>query len=368
MNIYDFDGTIYDGDSSVDFIKYCFKKNKRCFLLLPKFLMAFFLYIFKFYSKEEMKAVFFSILKYFDNTEDIVSEFWNKYEYKLKRELTNIKAKEKVVVSASPEFLLKPILDKYKYKLIGSKVDIKTGKFMSLNCYGAEKVRRLNEIGITKCDKFYSDSFSDQPVANISKKAFFVKKSEIYEWYSYKEDNREAIYRKGKKRDILAYLLMLLIMSILSIVCSCFLSLVTYNVIISYILGAFFSICITYIINALINFKVKVSFSELVLFILNNFIAFIFQISLLIILYNLLGFNRIIAYIIASFSVIPIAYILIKNDLCFYTADNSFNKIIDNKFLIFILIFILAFLCALLAVYLMIGNVTMLPIIITFIV
>ena len=25
---YDFDGTIYDGDSSYDFYKFCFKKNK----------------------------------------------------------------------------------------------------------------------------------------------------------------------------------------------------------------------------------------------------------------------------------------------------------------------------------------------------
>ena len=25
---YDFDGTIYDGDSSVDFYKFCFKKKK----------------------------------------------------------------------------------------------------------------------------------------------------------------------------------------------------------------------------------------------------------------------------------------------------------------------------------------------------
>ena len=32
MNVYDFDGTIYDGDSSVDFFRFCLKKYKilRC--------------------------------------------------------------------------------------------------------------------------------------------------------------------------------------------------------------------------------------------------------------------------------------------------------------------------------------------------
>ena len=34
MNIYDFDGTIYDGDSSIDFFKYSLKKHKNLFLLL----------------------------------------------------------------------------------------------------------------------------------------------------------------------------------------------------------------------------------------------------------------------------------------------------------------------------------------------
>ena len=44
MNIYDFDKTIYDGDSSIDFYKFCVKKNKLMILTSFKELFYYFLY------------------------------------------------------------------------------------------------------------------------------------------------------------------------------------------------------------------------------------------------------------------------------------------------------------------------------------
>ena len=44
MNVYDFDNTIYDGDSSIDFYLFCLKKNKKVIYLLPKQFLAFTLY------------------------------------------------------------------------------------------------------------------------------------------------------------------------------------------------------------------------------------------------------------------------------------------------------------------------------------
>ena len=43
MNIYDFDKTIYDGDSSIDFLLFEIKRNKKVFLTLPKTVLYAFL-------------------------------------------------------------------------------------------------------------------------------------------------------------------------------------------------------------------------------------------------------------------------------------------------------------------------------------
>ena len=60
--------------------------------------------------------------------------------------------------------------------VIASKVDIATGRYCGINCYGQEKVRRFLEFypdGVI--DSFYSDSESDAPLGKLAKKNFLVK-------------------------------------------------------------------------------------------------------------------------------------------------------------------------------------------------
>ena len=61
--------------------------------------------------------------------------------------------------------------------LIASRVDSRTGIYTGKNCWGPEKPIRLkDEMGITHCDKFFSDSYSDQPLADIADEAFLILK------------------------------------------------------------------------------------------------------------------------------------------------------------------------------------------------
>ncbi len=156
MNVYDFDGTIYDGDSSIDFIKFCFKKNIKCLLLIPKYIFVFFLYMIRFYDKEELKSTFFEVVKYFKDIDSVVLKFWEKYEYKLKKKLF-INNKNNLIISASPDFLLRPIALKYKMKLIATCINKETGSVIGNNCFGKEKVKRLKKEDILEIDNFYSE-------------------------------------------------------------------------------------------------------------------------------------------------------------------------------------------------------------------
>lgn len=182
MKIYDFDRTIYDGDSSIDFFKYSLNKYKNLFLLLPGICTTFVLYKVKIIDKSYFKSKFFSIVKKMDNLEDDVKSFWKNNNKKIKSFYLKQKREDDIIISASPEFLLKPICEELGVKLIASKFDKKTGKLIGNNCYGYEKVHCLKELGIERCDEFYSDSKSDEPMKNIAKKAFFVRKNIIKEW------------------------------------------------------------------------------------------------------------------------------------------------------------------------------------------
>ena len=188
MNVYDFDKTIYDGDSTLDFYIFAVKKNLFLLKYLPKQFLGMILYYLKIINKEKYKESFFSFLKGIKNIDVERKIFWEKNEEKIKKWYLNQKNKSDIVISASPEWLLKPITDKLGIHLIATKVDKKTGRFNSLNCYGKEKVKRFKEKFLDKeIENFYSDHYSDTPMSLISKKSSIVKGEKIKKWTDGKE-------------------------------------------------------------------------------------------------------------------------------------------------------------------------------------
>lgn len=181
INLYDFDKTIYDGDSSTDFFFYSLVKYPRILTCLPKIAVAGIKYKLKKRSKTEMKEVIFSFVKYIPNMKEHIESFWDSHRCYLKDFYMKTNHDKDVIISASPEFLLKPIAEELKVlKLIGSKVDVKTGKFKGLNCHGEEKVKRLNkEYKDYEVLSSYSDSLSDIPILQLAKNQYIVKKDKL---------------------------------------------------------------------------------------------------------------------------------------------------------------------------------------------
>lgn len=130
-----------------------------------------------------MKERYFSFLKGIKDIDSKVEKFWDENRDKIRKNLFQNK-KNIVVISASPEFLLKDICKENGIEtVIATIVDKRNGKFFSKNCYGKEKVNRLNNEYKEYCiNEFYTDSLTDKYLAEISKKSFLVKKDKIEEW------------------------------------------------------------------------------------------------------------------------------------------------------------------------------------------
>lgn len=184
MNVYDFDKTIYKSDSTADFFLYSLKKHPKIFLLLPGIFAGWFkFYILKKGTKTQFKSKIMKFVKYIDYKKDI-DTFWNKNEHKIKDFYTTQQKEDDVIISASPTFILEPVCKKLGIKhLMCSEFDRITGLYSGENCHGKEKVKRYREIfGNAQIDEFYSDSYSDTPLAEIAEKAFMVKGNKITPW------------------------------------------------------------------------------------------------------------------------------------------------------------------------------------------
>jgi HAD superfamily phosphoserine phosphatase-like hydrolase len=183
MNVYDFDKTIYDGDSSIDFYVFNLKKQWSILIFVPAQLAAGLFYKLHLIDKTAMKQVFYSYFRFIPQMDRRLDEFWKQYSPRIKRFYQETHSSDDVIISASPEFLLKPICEALDVRMVGSIVDKKTGAYTGKNCYGEEKVVRFKQaFPASSIDTFYSDSLSDEPLAIISKKAVLVEGEMLKDW------------------------------------------------------------------------------------------------------------------------------------------------------------------------------------------
>ena len=183
MNVYDFDGTIFKGDSTAAFYLYSLRRHPLLVRFFPRQAKGLILYVLKKIDKTAFKEYFYSFLKGIDAPSE-VTRFWDCSESRIYAWYKAQQQADDVIISASPEFLLKPICTRLGIRhLLASRVDARTGLYSGINCRDHEKVRRFREIfGDAPIDCFYSDSEADLPLARLAAKAFFARRGIIRPW------------------------------------------------------------------------------------------------------------------------------------------------------------------------------------------
>lgn len=183
MNVYDFDKTLYSGDSCIDFYRYCLKRQPSLAFVLPRQVASMASAIFFAKGRTAFKEGFYAFLPHVRVLDDALAEFWSCAQQRFHEGMIKRLRTGDVIVSASPEFLLSPVCEELGLDLIASKVDALTGVCEGENCRGEEKVRRFRELYPNAViEEFYSDSSTDDPLARLAVKACKVKNGEVRPW------------------------------------------------------------------------------------------------------------------------------------------------------------------------------------------
>ncbi len=192
ITVFDFDGTITTKDTLLEFIKYSFGSFRfySGFLLHAPILIA---YILGFYpnwkAKQKIFSYFFKGMRY--------SEFKKKGEDfarivdKIVRAETlqclseHKKQGHKIyVISASIDEWVSPWCLQHGVDMVlGTKVEVITngclsGRFLSKNCYGREKVNRLLEVEPDRDTYYlyaYGDSRGDREIIDFADQGQYIK-------------------------------------------------------------------------------------------------------------------------------------------------------------------------------------------------
>ena len=192
FDLYDFDKTVYPVDSETVFLFYCIMRRPYLIFITPWLLLNLILFFLGFGDKHKGKC--FSFLR-FVNGEKLAKDFWENQQKKI-YPIFNPENRERpiVVCSASPEFFLKPICDKYDvHTLIATRMNPKTGEINGFNCKDKQKPLRLAEkLPDAKFINVYSDSLkNDIHIFELGERCFHANKGVLTEMSI--EDIRKAV-------------------------------------------------------------------------------------------------------------------------------------------------------------------------------
>lgn len=185
MNVYDFDNTIYDGESALDFFFYYIKKTPWLVKYIPKVFHALFKYkLGRITAEQALDNYGFLVEDYFAKIDDPVADaedFWNKHEKNIKPFYAKLHRDDDVIITASPEYSVKIICERLGISsCIGSVIDFENCKITRL-CMRRFKIPAfLEAFPDAHIENFYTDSEkNDAPLIEMADHAFIVKGSKI---------------------------------------------------------------------------------------------------------------------------------------------------------------------------------------------
>lgn len=193
MNVYDFDETIFTGDSEDRFFDFMFsKKGFRHYKINFKFYDL--LHKAHIITKTKSREHQYVFLKDIDDLDATLTAYWDEVQKYMKPWYNDVKQDDDIIASGTPRFLLEPIMKRLGLtNLVATEMDPHTGKIDGDFAVGEFKIVNFKAQFGTDCiDKFYSDAYSDRYVAEYAKEAYvFHDDDQITQWDEYFEAHPE---------------------------------------------------------------------------------------------------------------------------------------------------------------------------------
>ena len=180
IDVDDFDGTIYDGDSTFDFVRFCLRRHPAMALSLVRIGFAALRLALGRIGLTQFKGVLFEAMAARMDLDAQAELFWQDERTRSRLGAWFEKTPRDlpiVIASASPEFELQHAAKLLGVEmLIGTQCDAKTGRMTGKNCKGAQKIERIREkLGEFTVRAMYTDDAkADGPLLAIAKERYIV--------------------------------------------------------------------------------------------------------------------------------------------------------------------------------------------------
>lgn len=179
MNGYDFDDTIFRGNSMRRFSVYCTLRLPYLVLFLPVLLLGFLLRGLRILNKNRYLHMISLYVALVPNVRWFASKFWDANLKRIKLWYIKQRCDDDIIVSASPYFLINEACRRLGVKCIATNLDTHA-RLHGKHCHGKQKVTMyIEQFDNTPLATYYSDSLSDTPMFKFAERGYMVKGNNI---------------------------------------------------------------------------------------------------------------------------------------------------------------------------------------------
>ena len=198
MNGYDFDDTIYKGNSFRRFFLFCLVRLPYLIVLLPVQIVCALLRACHAINHQQFLSAMNWFVYLVPNRKWFVGKFWDKEIARIKPWYLAQQRSDDIVVSASPRYEVQEICNRLGIAtLIATETDNPSHPHNGVYCYEMQKaVRYKQQFGDTPLETYYSDSVTDIPMFMLAKRGYYVDGNNVVLYY---ENGKQVCQINEKK-------------------------------------------------------------------------------------------------------------------------------------------------------------------------
>lgn len=182
VNLYDFDGTIYKGHSSIDFFMFTLCKYPRIIKYAPRNIVDLYRIKYHLLNLQYSRVNYCKFLQDITDIDLLIEEFWNFNKKNIKNWYIDVHDCSDIVVTASPRFLVEPICDELGIRnLVASEINKITGEVDGCFCFNGQKIEKFRQMfPDVEVDSCYTDNVvHDAPLLSLAKNIYRVKGNKV---------------------------------------------------------------------------------------------------------------------------------------------------------------------------------------------
>lgn len=184
MNVYDFDNTLYDGESGIDMFFFYLKRRPSLIRYAPAAFAGVVRYKLHQIDLDSVLERYAKIVEGFlDGIEDYQADartFWDTHEHRIRDFYKPLQRPDDLIISASPEQSLEEICGRMGIRYwIGTRINEETSR-LEFICFRENKVKAFKErYPGQRIENFYTDSMNDKPLMDLADHVFFMRKGKL---------------------------------------------------------------------------------------------------------------------------------------------------------------------------------------------